>query len=127
MVRRARLADTKSEATVIEHGYRLGCVRRLPASCKGTAILRSQDRSFRRGRLQLRADGGRTLPDVGGISAGWHAPLTATGSTIPEDANIDDLLHRFRWLAGRVTADRWFAATVLPQLHVLAWGDKRGV
>jgi 7-carboxy-7-deazaguanine synthase len=26
-----------------------------------------------------------------------------------------------------VTADRWFAATVLPQLHVLAWGNKRGV
>jgi 7-carboxy-7-deazaguanine synthase len=26
-----------------------------------------------------------------------------------------------------VTADRWFAVTVLPQLHVLAWGNKRGV
>ncbi|PVE20456.1 7-carboxy-7-deazaguanine synthase QueE, partial [Microvirga sp. KLBC 81] len=24
-------------------------------------------------------------------------------------------------------ADRWFTATVLPQLHVLAWGNKRGV
>jgi len=28
---------------------------------------------------------------------------------------------------GKVTADRWFGATVLPQLHVLAWGNKRGV
>lgn len=27
----------------------------------------------------------------------------------------------------KVVADRWFAATVLPQLHVLAWGNKRGV
>jgi len=61
------------------------------------------------------------------LQVGNPAPLTATGGTIPEDANTDDLLHRFRWLAGRVTADRWFAATVLPQLHVLAWGNKRGV
>ena len=61
------------------------------------------------------------------LQVGNPAPLTATGGTLPEDANIDDLLHRFRWLAGRVTADRWFAATVLPQLHVLAWGNKRGV
>jgi hypothetical protein len=30
-------------------------------------------------------------------------------------------------LAGKVIADGWFAATVLPQLHVLAWGNKRGV
>jgi 7-carboxy-7-deazaguanine synthase len=36
-------------------------------------------------------------------------------------------MQRFRWLAGKVTADHWFAATVLPQLHVLAWGNKRGV
>jgi 7-carboxy-7-deazaguanine synthase len=26
-----------------------------------------------------------------------------------------------------VTADRWFGVKVLPQLHVLAWGNKRGV
>ena len=42
-------------------------------------------------------------------------------------ADLDDLLGRFRWLAGKVMADRWFAATILPQLHVLAWGNKRGV
>jgi 7-carboxy-7-deazaguanine synthase len=34
---------------------------------------------------------------------------------------------RFRWLIGKVTRDRWFAATVLPQLHVLVWGNRRGV
>jgi hypothetical protein len=32
-------------------------------------------------------------------------------------------MKRFRWLAGKVPADHWFAATVLPQLHVLAWGN----
>ncbi len=42
-------------------------------------------------------------------------------------ADLDDLLGRFRWLIDKVTADRWFAATVLPQLHVLTWGNKRGV
>jgi 7-carboxy-7-deazaguanine synthase len=59
------------------------------------------------------------------LQVGNPAPLT--GSAMAEDANIDDLLSSFRWLAGKVTADRWFAATVLPQLHVLAWGNKRGV
>lgn len=34
---------------------------------------------------------------------------------------------RLEWLVGKVTADRWFEAHVLPQLHVLIWGNKRGV
>jgi len=51
----------------------------------------------------------------------------AAGRALPGEANIDDLLQRFRWLAGKVTADRWFGVKVLPQLHVLAWGNKRGV
>ena len=37
------------------------------------------------------------------------------------------IMARFRWLVDRVGQDRWFAATVLPQLHVLAWGNERGV
>jgi 7-carboxy-7-deazaguanine synthase len=53
--------------------------------------------------------------------------LKYAGRPPPDEAEIDDLLARFRWLVGKVTADRWFAATVLPQLHVLAWGNKRGV
>ena len=61
------------------------------------------------------------------LQVGNPAPLIAIGGAVAHEANIDDLLHRFRWLVGKVTADRWFAATVLPQLHVLAWGNKRGV
>jgi len=57
------------------------------------------------------------------LQVGNPAPSTA----IPEEPDVDDLLRRFRWLVGNVTADHWFAATVLPQLHVLAWGNKRGV
>jgi len=61
------------------------------------------------------------------LQVGNPAPFTAVGGAVTDEADIDDLLHRFRWLVGKVTADRWFAVTVLPQLHVLAWGNKRGV
>jgi 7-carboxy-7-deazaguanine synthase len=59
------------------------------------------------------------------LQVGNPAPLAE--HAVSEDADIDDLRRRFRWLAGKVAADRWFAATVLPQLHVLAWGNRRGV
>ncbi|HEX9858028.1 MAG TPA: 7-carboxy-7-deazaguanine synthase QueE [Paracoccaceae bacterium] len=49
----------------------------------------------------------------------------------PEDEDafidMDGVLERMRWLVDRVSADRWFSAHVLPQLHVLIWGNKRGV
>jgi 7-carboxy-7-deazaguanine synthase len=60
------------------------------------------------------------------LQIGNPAPLTG-GGTVTEEADIDDLLRRLRWLVGKVASDHWFAATVLPQLHVLAWGNKRGV
>ncbi|MDX6692896.1 MAG: 7-carboxy-7-deazaguanine synthase [Blastocatellia bacterium] len=34
---------------------------------------------------------------------------------------------RFIWLTERVGRDGWFDVRVLPQLHVLVWGTKRGV
>jgi 7-carboxy-7-deazaguanine synthase len=61
------------------------------------------------------------------LQVGNTAPLKASGGVMEDDADMDDLAQRLRWLAEKVTADRWFAATVLPQLHVLAWGNKRGV
>ena len=61
------------------------------------------------------------------LQVGNPAPLAGRGGALPEEADIDDLVQRFLWLANKVTADRWFAATVLPQLHVFAWGNKRGV
>jgi len=49
----------------------------------------------------------------------------------PEDddarIDLDGIMDRMLWLVDKVTADRWFSATVLPQLHVLLWGNKRGV
>jgi 7-carboxy-7-deazaguanine synthase len=49
----------------------------------------------------------------------------------PEDDSAvvdhDGINERMRWLVGRVVADGWFAARVLPQLHVTLWGNRRGV
>ncbi|MBB4187647.1 7-carboxy-7-deazaguanine synthase QueE [Sinorhizobium terangae] len=41
--------------------------------------------------------------------------------------DIDGIMERMRWLIDKVAEDRWFEARVLPQLHVLLWGNKRGV
>lgn len=35
-------------------------------------------------------------------------------------------LETLRWLVARVLTDGWYEARVLPQLHVLLWGNKRG-
>jgi 7-carboxy-7-deazaguanine synthase len=59
------------------------------------------------------------------LQVGNPAPLTAR--SVDDAADVDHLMDRFRWLIDKVTADRWFSATVLPQLHVLTWGNKRGV
>ena len=46
-----------------------------------------------------------------------------------DNAAIDqtDVTDKMLWLVGKVTTDKWFTATVLPQLHVMLWGNKRGV
>ncbi|MCA1449900.1 7-carboxy-7-deazaguanine synthase QueE [Ensifer sp. IC3342] len=41
--------------------------------------------------------------------------------------DVDGIMERMLWLVAKVTEDRWFEARVLPQLHVLLWGNKRGV
>ncbi|SPZ46580.1 7-cyano-7-deazaguanosine biosynthesis protein QueE [Agrobacterium tumefaciens] len=46
-----------------------------------------------------------------------------------DDARVDieGVMDRMLWLVDKVSEDRWFSARVLPQLHVLLWGNKRGV
>jgi 7-carboxy-7-deazaguanine synthase len=60
------------------------------------------------------------------LSVGNHTPAepNPAGSGGVDQAG---LMARFRWLVDRVAADHWHEATVLPQLHVLAWGNQRGV
>ncbi|TMV88709.1 7-carboxy-7-deazaguanine synthase QueE [Thioclava sp. BHET1] len=41
--------------------------------------------------------------------------------------NPQDLSDRLLWLVDKTMADGWFAPRILPQLHVLLWGNKRGV
>lgn len=41
--------------------------------------------------------------------------------------DLDGIMDRMLWLVEKVSADRWFDVRVLPQLHVLLWGNKRGV
>jgi 7-carboxy-7-deazaguanine synthase len=56
------------------------------------------------------------------LQAGNHTP-PQTSSQI----DIAGILARMDWLIQRTIADRWYEATVLPQLHTLLWGNKRGV
>ncbi|MYM53670.1 7-carboxy-7-deazaguanine synthase QueE [Thalassovita mangrovi] len=41
--------------------------------------------------------------------------------------DLQQTTDRLLWLIEKVTEDKWFAPRVLPQLHVLVWGNKRGV
>ncbi|KZM47982.1 7-carboxy-7-deazaguanine synthase QueE [Labrenzia sp. OB1] len=43
----------------------------------------------------------------------------------PVDLHV--LAERLGWLTEKAMADGWFAPRILPQLHVLIWGNKRGV
>ena len=59
------------------------------------------------------------------LQPGNHTPPPAEDDGVCVDqVGVMDRLH---WLVDKVTKDRWFEARVLPQLHVLLWGNKRGV
>ncbi|ENN85532.1 organic-radical-activating protein [Rhizobium freirei PRF 81] len=59
------------------------------------------------------------------LQPGNHTPPPADADDALVD--IDGIVERMRWLVDKVSDDRWFEARVLPQLHVLIWGNKRGV
>lgn len=60
------------------------------------------------------------------LQPGNHTPPPGND---PQGGAVDmeGLNARMRWLVEKVTDDRWFAASVLPQLHVMLWGNMRGV
>jgi 7-carboxy-7-deazaguanine synthase len=43
------------------------------------------------------------------------------------ETDLQAMAVRLRWLVDQVLAAAWYEARVLPQLHVLLWGQKRGV
>lgn len=53
------------------------------------------------------------------LSVGNHDPKG--------EADTSALLSRMEWLIEKAISDQWYEATILPQLHVLIWGNKRGV
>lgn len=46
-----------------------------------------------------------------------------------DDAQVDlaGIEARMNWLIARAAQDHWHGARILPQLHVMLWGNKRGV
>lgn len=59
------------------------------------------------------------------IQPGNHTPPPADDDAFEVD--MDGLMDRMQWLVDKTMADRWFRPRILPQLHVLLWGNKRGV
>jgi 7-carboxy-7-deazaguanine synthase len=42
-------------------------------------------------------------------------------------ASVEKIRAKTEWLLEILKRDHWFDVTLLPQMHVLLWGDKRGV
>jgi 7-carboxy-7-deazaguanine synthase len=56
------------------------------------------------------------------LQAGNHTPPQRA-----QTIDVPGILDRMDWLIQRTIADRWYNVTILPQLHTLLWGNKRGV
>ncbi len=56
------------------------------------------------------------------LQAGNHTPPHRSA-----ELDFAGILARIDWLIQRVNAEQWYNVTVLPQLHTLLWGNKRGV
>ncbi len=59
------------------------------------------------------------------LQPGNHTPPPADDDEAPIE--LQRLNQRLEWLIDRVNKDHWYEARVLPQLHVMLWGNKRGV
>ncbi len=53
--------------------------------------------------------------------------LQPVNQSIDGDADEDALMAKMRWLVDKVSADEWYKVVVLPQLHVMLWGNEKGV
>jgi 7-carboxy-7-deazaguanine synthase len=59
------------------------------------------------------------------LQPGNHTPPPPEAENAPID--LEGIGERYEWLIDRVMQDKWYRASVLPQLHVMVWGNKRGV
>lgn len=58
------------------------------------------------------------------LQPGNHTPPDIEARGQPDYEGLNERLH---WLIERAAEDKWYEARVLPQLHVMIWGNKRGV
>ncbi|MEM8842190.1 MAG: 7-carboxy-7-deazaguanine synthase QueE, partial [Pseudomonadota bacterium] len=56
------------------------------------------------------------------LQPGNHTPPAADDDAVAVD--MDGVVSRLDWLVARTLEDRWFTARVLPQLHVILWGNR---
>lgn len=63
------------------------------------------------------------------LQPGNHTPPDPERTPDDDTATVDmeGLTERMLWLIERAMGDGWYDATILPQLHVALWGNKRGV
>ncbi len=59
------------------------------------------------------------------LQPGNHTPPPPDADNAEID--MDGIMTRYEWLIDKTLGDRWYTPTILPQLHVLVWGNKRGV
>jgi 7-carboxy-7-deazaguanine synthase len=70
---------------------------------------------------------GRRFPEVPMYLQVGNDDPPGPDATDETETDTGKLLERYEWLAEKIVADGWNDVTVLPQLHVLVWGNKRGV
>lgn len=58
------------------------------------------------------------------LQPGNHTPPPADGEGM---IDMEGIMARMHWLIERAARDRWHDMRILPQLHVLLWGNRRGV
>ena len=67
------------------------------------------------------------FPSVGMVLQVGTEKTSTRNPTGFDSRSVPAITQRTEWLLQRVCADHWFDVTILPQLHVLLWGNKRGV
>lgn len=67
------------------------------------------------------------FPNVGMVLQVGTEKMSTRDASGADASSAPDITQRTEWLLQRVAADHWFDLTILPQLHVLLWGNKRGV
>ncbi|MDP9424649.1 MAG: 7-carboxy-7-deazaguanine synthase QueE [Actinomycetota bacterium] len=83
-------------------------------------VMNDADYAYAR-NVAMRYPGVPMYLQVGNDNPPGAAPNDAT------EPDVGGLLNRYAWLAEKVVADGWNDVTVLPQLHVLVYGNRRGV